>query len=83
MGALLTGVFASADIGGTAGAMEGNWPQLGAQAVAVLVVVAYTVAVTYVILKLLQKTMGLRVDQQTEAEGLDLHLHGNKINVYK
>ncbi len=83
VGALLTGVFASKEIGGTSGVIEGNWAQLGAQAVAVAVVVAYTALATFLLLKLVKALMGLRVTPLIEAEGLDLALHGNKVHVYK
>ncbi len=83
VGAILTGIFASHEIGGTAGALEGNMHQLWAQMLSVLVVVAYTALASFVLLKLVQHTMGLRVSPLVEAEGLDLALHGNKVHVYR
>ena len=83
VGAILTGVFASHSIGGTAGLLEGNVDQLWAQIISVLVVAAYTACTTFLLLKFVQWVMGLRVAIEVEAEGLDLALHGNKVHVYK
>ncbi len=78
VGALLTGVFAREAIGGTAGLLEGNPYQLVLQGFGVLVVVTYCAGVTFVLLKLIQKVMGLRVDRDIEIDGLDLHEHGER-----
>lgn len=81
-GALLTGVFAEANIGGTAGLLEGNAMQLAAQAVSVVVTAAFAGAGTWVILKVLDMTIGVRVNEDIEHIGLDLALHGNRVHVY-
>ncbi len=71
LGALLTGVFADAAING----FSGSWAQLGKQAVAVLVTLAYSFGVTWLILKVTDKTVGLRVSEDDEMAGLDVSQH--------
>ena len=80
VGALLTGLLASAAVGGTAGALEGNWPQLGRQAYGVLVTVLYSAAASWVLLKLIDRLIGLRVSGEAEREGLDVSAHGESLN---
>ena len=78
VGALLTGVFASEAIGGTPGMIEGNFGQLLTQVYGIGATIVYCAVVTYVILKLIDVTMGLRVDEKVEAVGLDVSLHGER-----
>ena len=79
IGALATGVFASAAIqAGKTGLLEGNARQLGVQAISILAVVAYSVVVSFVLLKVLDATMGLRVTREDEILGLDLSQHGEE-----
>ncbi len=77
-GALATGLFASTLINpaGANGLFFGNPMQLGIQAVSVVAAIGYSFIVTWVILKVLDKTMGIRVDPEDEMEGLDLSQHG-------
>jgi Amt family ammonium transporter len=77
-GALATGIFASKAINaaGADGLIFGSASLLGAQALSVLVSVVYSFTLTWVILKVLDKTMGLRVADEDEQEGLDLSQHG-------
>lgn len=82
VGALLTGVYASVAIGGHAGLLEGNSNQVIAQALAVMVTIAYSASATFAILIALKYTIGLRVDEHTERSGLDIALHGEKVHVY-
>ena len=77
-GALATGIFATAAIGGVDGALSGNWEQLGNQAIAVVAVMAYAFIGTLIIGKILDKTMGLRVKEMEEIVGLDLSQHGER-----
>ena len=79
-GALLTGVFATRNIYGDRpmGAVDGNWGQMVPQAVSVLSAVGIAVVGTVVILKILDATMGLRVDQDDEIQGLDITQHGEE-----
>jgi Amt family ammonium transporter len=79
VGALLTGVFAVEAIGGTPGVFEGNVNQLWIQFVGILATIIYSAVATFVILKIIQVIMGLRVDDETEVEGLDINLHGEII----
>jgi Amt family ammonium transporter len=72
-GALLTGLLARATLNnGTAGGLG----LLGKQAVAVAAAGAWAAVVTFVLLKVLDLTVGLRVDAETESDGLDGALHG-------
>ncbi len=80
VGAILTGVFAVESIGGTAGLLEGNGGQVLTQIYAVAITVAYTAVVSYILLKLVDLVMGLRVTAEEEREGLDLALHGETIH---
>jgi Amt family ammonium transporter len=78
-GAILTGVFAVAAYGGTAGLLEGNPGQVVNQLVGVGIVFAYDVVVTLIILKVVDLIIGLRVSEEVEREGLDLALHGETV----
>jgi Amt family ammonium transporter len=75
-GAIVTGVFAVAAIGGTAGAIEGNVRQVGIQLVAVLATYAFAGSATFLIVKLVDLALGIRVGARDEELGLDLALHG-------
>ena len=79
-GALLTGVFAVEAIGGVPGALEGNVFQIAIQLVGVLVTVVYCAVVTFLLLLITKVTIGLRVDQEQETEGLDIALHGERVS---
>ncbi|NNM83488.1 MAG: ammonium transporter [Burkholderiales bacterium] len=79
VGALLTGVFAVKDIGGTAGVLEGNTAQLMTQALGVGTTLVYSGIVTFVILKVIDMVIGLRVTEEQEREGLDVTLHGERV----
>jgi Amt family ammonium transporter len=72
VGALLTGVFASKEISG----MDGS---LAVQAKGVAVTVVYGFIVSYIILIIIDKTIGLRVSEEQEREGLDISLHGESL----
>jgi Amt family ammonium transporter len=78
VGALLTGVFATTTVNsaGFDGLLYGNPAQLGIQALAVVIAAGYAAIVTFVILKVLDVTVGLRVAPEEEQKGLDLSLHG-------
>ena len=79
-GAILTGVFAINEYGGTPGAIEGNTMQIVNQVIGVGIVIAYDFIVSMVILGVLKYTIGLRVDEEVEMEGLDLALHGEVVH---
>ncbi|MBK0059096.1 ammonium transporter [Pseudomonas sp. S44] len=77
VGAILTGVFAAPALGGF-GAVTDIGAQVWVQAKGVIFTVAYTAIVTYVILKVLDVVMGLRVNEEEESVGLDLAQHNER-----
>ncbi|HEY9144254.1 MAG TPA: ammonium transporter [Arenimonas sp.] len=77
VGALLTGVFAAPALGGF-GEVTDIAAQVWVQAKGVGFTIAYTTVVTYVLLKLVGLVIRLRVDEDQEAEGLDLALHNER-----
>jgi len=79
VGALLTGVFAVEQYGGTAGLLEGNPAQLLNQVYGIAIVIVYDVIVSLIILKVIDAIIGLRVTKEVEQEGLDLALHGEAV----
>jgi ammonium transporter, Amt family len=76
LGALLTGVFFSKELSGV-DATVGK--QVLAQLKGVATTVVYGFAVSYVILIVIDKTLGLRVTEEQEREGLDISLHGESL----
>ncbi len=80
IGAILTGVFAVEAIGGTAGLIEGNAGQVLVQLEGILATIVYSGIATFVILKVIDAIMGLRVDEDAEVEGLDISLHGESVH---
>jgi ammonium transporter, Amt family len=95
IGALLTGVFAKmavsnseggyaavlkADPNATLGVLEGNTAQFLIQVQGVAWTIAWTAIVTFIILKLVDVVMGLRVEDEVERDGLDLALHGESVH---
>ncbi|MCQ2977150.1 MAG: ammonium transporter [archaeon] len=74
-GLIATGLFASPAINGIAGLFYGNPGQLTIQIISVIVPAAYAFIVSFVLAKVLDKTMGLRVEDKVEVGGLDSHLH--------
>jgi Amt family ammonium transporter len=79
-GAIATGIFASTavNIAGADGLLYGNPGLVLKQLIAIAAVIAYSLIVTTIILKVLDATMGLRVKDEHEMEGLDVSLHGEK-----
>ena len=75
-GALATGIFAAPFINslGT-GALYGNPGQILTQLIAIVAVMGYSFVMTLIIGKVIDMTMGLRVEDKEEIEGLDTHLH--------
>ncbi|SOE53913.1 ammonium transporter [Burkholderia sp. D7] len=72
LGALLTGIFAVKDIGGADGSIL-------LQAKGVLTTLVYSGVVSFVLLKVIDMVMGLRVTEEEEREGLDVTLHGEHV----
>ena len=79
-GTFLTGIFAAAAVGETAGLLEGNGKQLLYQIYGIIAVLAWSGIGTYVILKLINFFAPLRVSDETERSGLDIALHGESIH---
>lgn len=75
-GALATGLFADAAIGGTDGLFFGNPEQLWIQTVAVVAAAAFAAAMTFLILKAIGLVTALRVPEDEEMLGLDTTQHG-------
>jgi Amt family ammonium transporter len=80
IGAILTGVFAREAFGGKIGLIEGNSGQVLLQLYGVGVTIVYTAIATFIILKVVDMIIGLRVEKDEEREGLDLVLHGEVVN---
>ena len=79
-GAMLTGVFALEAVGGTPGALEGNWGQIGIQFYGVAATLIYSAGATFILLKIIDATLGLRVEEDDERKGLDICLHGESVS---
>jgi Amt family ammonium transporter len=79
VGALLTGVFAVEAIGGTGGLLEGNAGQVGLQVYGIAVTVVYCAVVTAILVKVIDVIFKIRVDEESEREGLDIRLHGESV----
>ena len=78
IGALLLGLLAEEAIGGVQGSVE----QLGRQALSVVIAFAYSFVVTYVLAKVLDMAMGIRVTEEEERRGLDVTLHDEQSYVF-
>ncbi len=79
-GALATGLFATTSVNeaGLNGLFYGNPGQLLVQALTVVIVIVFAFGMTFLISKLLQRTVGLRVTDNEEEVGLDISEHGEK-----
>ena len=77
VGAILTGVFASSAVTGTP--MLGVWKQVGIQAASVVATLVYAAVVSFVLYKIVDVVIGLRVEADAERQGLDLSLHGEQV----
>lgn len=80
VGSILVGIFAEKSIGGASGLLEGNISQLWIQLICTVITSIYSGISTYILLKLVDKIIGLRVSPAVEKEGLDLTLHGEKVH---
>jgi Amt family ammonium transporter len=79
VGAILTGVFARAAIS-KPGLFDGNAAQVLTQVYGVVTTLIYCAVVTFIILKLVDIFVGLRVSEEAEREGLDISLHGETVH---
>ena len=82
LGALLTGVFAKSAINPLSKGWihDGNGHQLLIQFASVIATFFYCGIITFIILKLIDITIGLRVSREVEIEGLDINLHGETVH---
>ena len=76
IGMLAAGIFAVQAVGGRSGLIDGNGAQVLVQLLAIVVTAGFSFAVSWVIAKLVQVTMGLRVNEREELVGLDVSQHG-------
>lgn len=87
LGTLMAGVFATAAVSasgvdaGVSGLIEGNVKQLGVQAVGVIVTTLWCIAGTWIVLKIADALVGLRVSSDQEREGLDISQHGEALHL--
>jgi Amt family ammonium transporter len=75
-GAVATGIFATATIGGVDGLIYGNLYQFGIQVLDAGVAMVYAFGMTVILALLVDRTMGLRVSEEEEYVGLDISQHG-------
>ena len=79
VGSILTGVFATQFIsgeGGVKGALYGDWHQLGVQILATVISIVFSAVMTFILFKITDKLVGIRVDKRVEEEGQDIYEHG-------
>ena len=78
-GCILTGIFVSESLGGQglAKGMAIGKP-VGAQAISIIATIVYCSVLSFIILKIVDVIIGLRVYEAKEQEGLDLSLHGER-----
>lgn len=79
IGSVLTGVFATQFVtgeDGVQGALYGDWNQLWIQIAATVISMAFSAVMTFVLFKVVDKLVGIRVDKRVEEEGLDIYEHG-------
>jgi ammonium transporter, Amt family len=81
VGAILTGVFAVSAVGGegATGLIEGNAGQVWIQFIGTLATIVWSGVASFVILKIIDGVIGLRVSKEVEVEGLDINLHGEVV----
>jgi Amt family ammonium transporter len=78
-GAIATGIFAVAAIGGYSGLIEGNVQQFMANATGAFAALIYAFVVTFILAWVLNKTIGMRVSEEEEYVGLDISQHGERV----
>jgi Amt family ammonium transporter len=79
VGTLLVGVFAARSVGGVSGLLEGNGSQIAIQLYGIAVTLAWSAFATFILLKAVAAFIPLRVDKQSEIEGLDVTQHGEAL----
>lgn len=80
VGAILTAIFATAEVNsaGKNGVLKGNFGELGVELAAILIAYVIAAVGTWVILKIIDATVGLRVKEEAEYQGLDINEHGEE-----
>lgn len=80
IGAILTAFFATTEVnsGGKDGVLRGNLSELFVELAAIAIAYIIAGVGTWIILKIIAATVGLRVSDQTENQGLDIHEHGEE-----
>jgi len=80
VGAILTAVLATTQVngGGKDGVLRGNVGELGVQLAAIIIAYVIAAVGTWVILKIIEATVGLRVKEEAEDQGLDINEHGEE-----
>jgi Amt family ammonium transporter len=79
VGALLTGVFAAKAVGNASGLLEGNAAQVWIQFKGILWTIVYCGVVSFILFKVIDLVIGLKVSEDEEREGLDQVLHGESV----
>jgi Amt family ammonium transporter len=77
-GVIATGIFATGAVNGVKGLVDGNWLQVPIQITAIAVIIAFAFSVTWLLAKLVDVTVGLRVTKEEETVGLDISQHGER-----
>jgi Amt family ammonium transporter len=78
LGAILTGLFARAAVNGPGGLLEGNTEQFINNILGVALTWVFAGIATFIIVKVVDATVGLRVDESEEDRGLDVTQHGEE-----
>ena len=77
-GAIATGIFATASVNSYTGLLSGNVHQFTVQIMAAGASVIYAFVMTYILARIVDSLMGLRVTEDEEYVGLDISQHGEK-----
>ena len=78
VGALLTGIFAAESLGGAGLAKASIGMQVWAQFLSIVVTIVWSGVLSFIILKIVDATVGLRVEEDDERQGLDLSQHNER-----
>jgi Amt family ammonium transporter len=78
LGAVLTGLFAREAVNGASGLLEGNTEQFINNILGVALTWVFAGIATFIIVKVVDATVGLRVDESEEDRGLDIGQHGEE-----
>ncbi len=78
VGALLTGIFAAESLGGQGLSADSIGGQFVVQLIAVVFTIVYCGVLSFILLKIVDAIVGLRVSQDEETEGLDISLHDER-----